>query len=83
MKGIIDKKLIEFCLKEERILITLDTDFINTNLPNKGIIVLRTRKQGKNAVENLFLDFLNNFNLENSKNKIVIVEPTQIRVRKN
>ncbi|MBA7673685.1 hypothetical protein ES703_81888 [subsurface metagenome] len=48
---------------------------------NYGIIVLRSRTQGKKAVKAIFQDFLNNLNLEETKRKIIIVELNQIRVR--
>lgn len=47
LKGIADKNLMEYCLREKRILITLDTDFINTNQPNYGIIILRSMRRKK------------------------------------
>jgi len=83
LKGISDKKLIEHCLKEKKIIITLDTDFINLNQENYGIIILRSYQQGKNAIRALFSNFLKNFDLKRAKNKIVIVESNQIRVRNN
>ncbi|MBD3198082.1 MAG: hypothetical protein GF317_23730 [Candidatus Lokiarchaeota archaeon] len=81
LAGITDIRLLEVCFKEKRILITLDTDFITTDQSHYGIIILRSRKQGKNAIRALFTDFLNNFTLEESKKKITIIEPTQIRIR--
>lgn len=71
--GITDRNLLQICLDEKRVLITLDTDFININQKNYGIIILRSPKQGKNAIRSLFSDFLNNFPLKKTKNKIVIV----------
>jgi len=79
--GIDDKNLIVHCLKEQRVLITLDTDFMKIIDDNYGIIVLRSRTQGKKAVKAIFQNFLNNFNLEETKRKIIIVELNQIRVR--
>jgi len=43
--GIDDKSLIVHCLKEKRVLITLDTDFMKTTDDNYGIIVLRLKAQ--------------------------------------
>ena len=83
LKGISDDDLLGICLREKRVLITLDTDFITPNRPNYGIIILRSQKQGKNAIKTLFSSFLRNFDIKNSEKKIVIVEPTQIRVRNN
>jgi predicted nuclease of predicted toxin-antitoxin system len=81
LKGISDEHLLDLCLKEKRVLITLDTDFINTSRPNYGIIILRSRRQGKNAIKSIFSNFISNFDLKNSKNRIVIVESTNIRIR--
>ncbi|MHA1150735.1 MAG: DUF5615 family PIN-like protein [Promethearchaeota archaeon] len=81
LTGIDDKSLILHCLKEERILITLDTDFMKITEVNYGIIILRSKTQGKNAVRSLFQNFLDNFDIENAQGKIIIVELNQIRVR--
>ena len=49
--GIEDGDFLTLCLKEERILITLDTDFSNAVLHPRdtfyGIILLRPETQGK------------------------------------
>ena len=67
LTGIDDKHLFEHCIKEKRILITLDQDFANPILyPNeklKGILILRPKTQGKNAVKTLFEKFLTKFRL--------------------
>jgi hypothetical protein len=76
---------LALCLKEERILITLDTDFSNAVLHPRdtfyGIILLRPETQGKKVFLKLFHYFLNQFSLEEVTNKVVIVEPHQILVR--
>jgi len=79
--GISDKNLNSKCHLEKRILITLDTDFMNISDPLYGIIVLRPSTQGKNAVSNLFEIFLKSYPLEKSIGKILILEPNQIRIR--
>ncbi|NHJ01893.1 MAG: hypothetical protein EAX86_07090 [Candidatus Heimdallarchaeota archaeon] len=83
--GIEDKDLLQSCLKEERILITLDNDFSNDILHPRGtvygIILLRPETQGKRAFLDLFEEFLNKFKLEDVVNKVVIVEAHQIMVR--
>ncbi len=85
LSGSDDRKLIEHCYKEERVLITLDNDFIHSIIPKKqniyGIIILKTPLQGKNAVNTLFRSFIGNYNLLDSKGKIVIVETNQIKER--
>jgi hypothetical protein len=56
------------CLKEQRILITLDNDINNPLLHPResltGILILRPPTQGKKAVLLLFTTFLDNFQLE-------------------
>ena len=81
LKGINDQKLIQICLNEKRVLLTLDTDFIKMQDPFYGIIVLRSKTQGKNAVKKLFELFLENFSLEDVVGKLIIIEPNLIRIR--
>ena len=49
LTGIEDKKLFEHCIKENRILITLDHDFSNPILypadKIKGVIIIRPKTQ--------------------------------------
>lgn len=83
--GISDKSLINHCLKEKRILITLDNDFSNKNLFPKGsyygIIIIRSKTQGKKAIEEIFEKFITNYSLEDSRGKIIIIEINQIRIK--
>jgi predicted nuclease of predicted toxin-antitoxin system len=83
--GIEDKDLLQLCLREERILITLDNNFSNDILHPRGtfygIILLKPETQGKKAFLDLFEEFLNKFKLEDVVNKVVIVETHQIMVR--
>ena len=81
LTGIDDKSLNARCLKEEQVLITLDTDFINMKGPYYGIIILRPETQGKNAVKSLFEKFIENYDLVKAIGKIIIVESNQIRIR--
>lgn len=66
--GIADQDLLDLCLTEKRILITLDTDFSNAFLHPQGtfygIILVRPKTQGKSAFFKLFHGFLNQFPLE-------------------
>jgi len=54
LRGAKDSILIEICKKEDRILVTLDTDFSNIRAyPAEelaGVIVLKIKSQGKNHV---------------------------------
>ena len=83
--GIDDSILLKHCLKEERVLITLDQDFENDILHGKessyGIIILKQFKQGKKAVNDLFLRFLSSFNIQDAIGKKIIVEPTNIKIQ--
>ena len=58
LSGTSDTNLAEICLKERRILVTLDIDFadIRTYPPEKyaGIIVLRLKRQDKLHVLEIF-----------------------------
>src|SRR4030067_738577 len=58
LKGTDDRILSRICKKEERILVTLDTDFsdVRTYPPDEypGIIVIRVRRQSKRHVINTF-----------------------------
>ncbi len=73
------------CIKEDRVLITLDTDFLNVphspGLKIPGILLLRSKTQGKAAVKVLFEQFLKKYQVETIRVKIVVVEPHQVRIR--
>ena len=79
--GIDDKSLNRKCFNEKRILITLNADFLNPTDDFYGIIILRSKSQGKNAIKILFERFLKSYSLEKVIGKIIIVEPNQIRIR--
>ena len=79
--GIDDKSLNLHCINQERILITLDSDFINMK-KFYGILILRPKTQGKEAVKSIFKKFLEAYNIEDIKGKIIIVESNQIRIRR-
>ena len=85
LRGIKDRKLSQICKQEERILITLDADFLNVNLfPQNeifGVIILRIDTQGKTAVKQAFSNFIHSLSLENIENNVVIVERKGIRIR--
>ena len=81
LTGIDDKRLIQRCYKNIQVLITLNRDFINIMDSFYGIVILRSKMQGKNAIKTLFEDFLNKFSLEDVIGKIIIVDPHQIRIR--
>ena len=83
--GIDDHSLLEFCLQEQRILITLDTDFNNPVMHPQdflyGVIILRPSTQGKKAVASLFTHFLISYELEKTIKKVLLVEVDSISIR--
>lgn len=81
LSGIDDKNLIIKCFEKKRILITLNADFINPTDNFYGIIIMRSKKQGKNAIKELFEKFLKSFPLDETSGKIIIIEPNKIRIR--
>lgn len=85
LTGIDDRDLIKICKSNDRILITQDNDFLNIDLfpdtSHCGIIILKSRTQGKGAVKTLFEKFLKQFSIENAKNKVIVVGPSQISIR--
>lgn len=83
--GIDDHSLLEFCLQEKRILVTLDIDFNNPVMHPQdslyGIIILRPSTQGKKAVYSLFNHFLSSYELEKTIKKVLLVEVESISIR--
>ena len=83
--GTADRDLIKHCFNEKIILITLDSDFIHSHIPKNqkiyGVIVLKSYTQGKKAINSLFKSFMQNYNLNETQNKILIVEVAQIKER--
>ena len=84
LSGIPDIELLIQCKKEQRILITLDQDFENNILHEKGtyygIIILKQKTQGKQAVKDLFEKFLDRIQLVDVIMKKFIVEPKIIKI---
>ena len=80
MTDIDEKSLNLHCIKEHRMLITLDSDFINMK-DFYGVIILRPKTQGKGAVKSIFKKYLEAYSLEDTADKISIVELNQIRIR--
>ena len=84
LKGIIDSVLLNVCKDENRVLVTLDTDFsdIRTYPPQEfsGIIVLRVGSQAKQDVIKVFQGILSFIDREHLKQHFWIVEETRIRI---
>lgn len=85
MTGFSDQKISQVCIQENRILITLDTDFsdIRAYPPKKfpGFIVLRTPNQSRKNVTDLFKKVLPFLKIETVSKKLWIVEWHRIRIR--
>lgn len=80
-----DRDIATVCKQEDRILITLDTDFadIRTYRPSEypGLLVLRLTKQSAPEVVRIILCLLEIFKARNCRGELWIVEPTRIRIR--
>ena len=85
LQGIKDPALIDVCKSENRVLITLDTDFsdIRAYPPQEfsGIIVLRVGSQSKQHVMKVFQKIIPLFQREPLNQHLWIVEETRIRIR--
>jgi predicted nuclease of predicted toxin-antitoxin system len=85
LMGTSDDSLATICLKEERILVTLDNDFadIRTYPPDKspGIMVLRLSRQDKLHVLDVFTHAMRLFSKEPIEQHLWIIEEDKIRIR--
>lgn len=85
LQGTKDSDLINLCKNENRVLITLDTDFsdIKAYPPHEfpGIIVLRVRSQVKHHVQKVFRQIIPLINREVLDQHLWIVEETRVRIR--
>lgn len=80
-----DAEIAALCQEEQRILITLDTDFsdIRTYPPHQfsGIIILRMKQQDKNSIQYLMRRILMALPHEPLMCCLWIVDETRIRIR--
>jgi predicted nuclease of predicted toxin-antitoxin system len=85
LQGVDDPVLMDRCDQENRILVSLDTDFSDITLypPEKhaGVIVLRLGNQSKKNVLEVFHKILPALEQEPIKNHLWIVEEAVIRIR--
>ena len=85
LQGAKDPALIDVCNSENRIFVTLDTDFsdIRAYPPQElsGIIVLRLGCQAKQHVIEVFQNIIPLLGRESLKQHLWIVEETRIRIR--
>lgn len=85
LQGVRDPILIDVCKRENRVLVTLDTDFsdIRAYPPQEfsGIIVLRVGSQAKHHIIKVFQNIISLFQREPLNQHLWIVEETRIRIR--
>jgi predicted nuclease of predicted toxin-antitoxin system len=83
--GTSDKNLAALCQKENRTIVTLDTDFadIKTYPPNNffGVIVMRLNRQDKPHVLEVFRRVMRLFPTEPIECRLWLVEEDRIRIR--
>lgn len=85
LRGIKDNILVAKCTEENRILITLDTDFSNIKAypPEEfhGIIVLRVSSYSKKHILSVIQRAMKSFRKEPIERNLWIIEETRIRIR--
>jgi predicted nuclease of predicted toxin-antitoxin system len=85
LAGEIDRTIALVCQSEQRVLITLDTDFadIRSYPPREyaGLVVLRLRQQDKGSVLKVVTRLVKAFATEELERYLWIVDEKRIRVR--
>lgn len=85
LRGASDPVIHDVCLKETKVLITLDLDFadIQTYDPEitPGIIVIRTQYQDKLNILAKISEIINLLEVEKIYGKLWIVEHDRVRIR--
>jgi len=85
LNGEVDERIAETCQQEQRILITLDTDFsdIRAYPPRDyaGIVLLRPRRQSEPQILRLLEFMLSVLQTESIHGCLWIIEPAGIRIR--
>lgn len=85
LAGAEDATVATVCVRENRILITLDLDFadIRSYPPESfpGFVVLRPAKQDKPSLIKLLGSFLPLFSIETLENRLWIVDESGVRIR--
>ena len=83
--GAADRRVIEACQREGRVLFSLDLDFadIRSYPPEdwSGIVVLRPGEPDRDSVLALLATALPAFAIEPVRQRLWIVEPNRIRIR--
>lgn len=82
--GIGDMGLRDVCLKEQRILITLDNDFTNRILHPKGsyygVILIKSKSQGKKAILEILQKLMDIFEIEKVIDNVITFDGLTIRI---
>ena len=85
MTGATDARLVSICREEDRLLMTLDTDFadIRAYPPGMapGLVVLRLKRQDKPYVLDVVRRLLPIFETEPLARKLGVVDERHIRIR--
>jgi predicted nuclease of predicted toxin-antitoxin system len=85
LTGANDCSIAEVCKKEERILVTLDTDFIDirTFPPDEysGIMVIRVMKQSKSHIIDVFTQTIPLLKREPINHCLWVIEENRIRIK--
>ena len=80
-----DPNVLDACRTEGRVLITFDLDFSDIRLypptTYKGIWVLRPQMQSIDSTLTLLKRALGVLKTESTRNRLWIVEPSQVRIR--
>jgi hypothetical protein len=86
LAGVNDVDVLKAAVAENRILFTLDTDFLNLKAyppaSHKGIVVFRPPTQGVLAVVSLVEAFVRSADLRKHLRRTTIVERTRTRIFK-
>ena len=86
LAGYEDYILFEVVKKEGRLFVTLDLDFSDIrNYPlntHHGIIVIRSKSNGRNTVTEIIRALLNQVDINNLNGGLIIANEKYIRIRK-
>ncbi|MGH9509924.1 MAG: DUF5615 family PIN-like protein [Terriglobales bacterium] len=86
LAGATDERVVEVCVREGKVLVTLDLDFADVGAypPHQypGIVVLRVYRQDRNHVLGAFRRVLALLPHESVEHRLWIVEEDRIRIRR-
>jgi len=78
-----DLEILEYCTKEDRILVTLDEHFgdwtVTKLTAHSGVIRLKVHPTGSRNIERTLVPFLERYAKRDFRNTLVIVRPTAVR----